>query len=70
MRKPFLSNYSYFIERRIFAQNYKFSNKNDLLCAWRDFKKNVDMINETLSHKVHQYSILIGETMVESAIVC
>ena len=30
----------YFIEKRIFAQNQKFSNKNDLLCAWRDFKEN------------------------------
>ena len=24
-----------------FLQNYKFSNKNDLDCAWRDFKRNL-----------------------------
>ena len=23
------------------AQSYKFSNKNDLFCAWRDLKKNL-----------------------------
>jgi hypothetical protein len=39
MGKLFLNNLIYFIERRIFAQNYKFTNKNYLLCAWRDFKK-------------------------------
>ena len=37
--KPFLENHFYFIERGIFASNFKFSNKNDLLCAWRDFNK-------------------------------
>ena len=42
MRKPFSSNSSYFIERRIFAKNYKFSNKtDDHVFAWRDFKKNL-----------------------------
>ena len=25
------------IKRRIFALNYRFSNKNDLVCAWREF---------------------------------
>ena len=39
MRKVFLLKKIYFIERRVFAQNYKFRNKNDLLCAWRNFKK-------------------------------
>ena len=29
-----------FIKGMIFAQNYKFSKKNYLLCAWRNFKKN------------------------------
>ena len=24
-----------------FSQNYKFSNKNDIVCAWRDLKKNL-----------------------------
>ena len=37
--KPFLEIFSYFIERGIFASNCKFNNKNDLLCAWRDFNK-------------------------------
>ena len=37
--KPFWENIFYFIERGIFASNCKFSNKNDLLCAWRDFNK-------------------------------
>ena len=39
MRKAFFRKYFYFIERRIFAPNDKFSNKNDHLPAWRDFKK-------------------------------
>ena len=37
--KPFLENLFYFIERGIFASNCKFSNKNDLLCTWRDFNE-------------------------------
>ena len=37
--KPFLENLFYFIERGIFESNCKFSNKNDILCAWRDFNK-------------------------------
>jgi hypothetical protein len=40
-RKPFSSNSFYCIERRPFLQNHKFSNKNYLLCAWRDFKKEI-----------------------------
>jgi hypothetical protein len=35
MRKPFSSNLFYFIERRSFAENQKFSNKNNHLPAWR-----------------------------------
>ena len=35
----FSSNSFYFIEMRTFAWNGKFSNKKDLKCAWRDFKK-------------------------------
>ena len=35
--KPFSDLLIYFIKVRIFALNYKFSNKNDLVCAWRDF---------------------------------
>ena len=36
-RKPF----SYIKKGQMLAQNYKFSNKNSLLCSWRDFKKNL-----------------------------
>ena len=49
-----------------FAQNYKFSNKDDLLCAMRmqGFKKifvvDIDMINETLKPTFHPYSIFTG----------
>ena len=35
MRKPFSSNSIYFIERRSFTENHKFSNKNNHLPAWR-----------------------------------
>ena len=52
MWKPFCSNsYSTRIATRAFLQNYKYSNKDDLLFARRDFKKifvgYTDMINET-----------------------
>ena len=33
--KPFF----YFIEVKNFVQSYKFINKNDLICAWKDFTK-------------------------------
>ena len=36
---PFSDHPIYFMKRRILNLNYKFSNKNYLLCAWRDFKK-------------------------------
>ena len=48
MGKALFRKYFYFIEWWIVAQNYKFSNKNDLPCAWRNFKKNFTMY-ETLS---------------------
>ena len=37
IRKPFFDHLIYFIKGRICASDYKFSNKNDILCAWRDF---------------------------------
>jgi hypothetical protein len=58
---PFLDSFIYFIKRRIFAQNDKFSNKNDLVSEWRDFNKKIEvyvqvhMIKDTLSHKFHPY---------------
>ena len=52
----------YSIKGRIFASNLKFSHKNYLLCAWRDYKKEfvvyLHIINESLSHIFHPYSIL------------
>ena len=46
--KPFPDLLIHFKKGRIFALNYKFSNKNDLVCAWRNFKKNLCGIwNET-----------------------
>ena len=44
MRKPFSSNSFNFIEMRTFAKNYKFSNKNDILSSWKDFKEFFDLI--------------------------
>ena len=35
MWKPFSSNSFYFIERKSFTENHKFSNKNNYLPAWR-----------------------------------
>ena len=37
--KPLMENLFYFIERGIFASYCKFNNKNDLLCARRNFNK-------------------------------
>ena len=58
--KTFLENHFYIMERRTFAQNCKFNNKNDLLCEWRDFNicfvVYVQKIDETLSHKFHPHS--------------
>ena len=60
-QNPFYFYSFYFIERRTLLQSYQFSNKNDHLSAWRDFKKKifvvyVDMANEILSQKFHPYS--------------
>ena len=35
--KPFSDLLIHFIKGRIFALIYKFSNKNDMVCPWRDF---------------------------------
>ena len=39
IRNAFLGKFVLFIKRGIYASNCKFSNKNDLLYAWRDFHK-------------------------------
>ena len=40
--------------------NYKFSNKKDQVCAWRDLKKNLCCVHayDKWIHKFHSYSIL------------
>ena len=49
MRKPFLYNYFYFIEKRVLAKNYKFSNNNDIVFGWIDFNKKI--CDEWIYHK-------------------
>ena len=41
MRKPFSIKWIYLIERRSFDQKYKFSNKNEMVCAWKNFQKKI-----------------------------
>ena len=43
------------LDFRILAKKYKFINKNDLLCAWRELKK-------TLCGKYTYDSLMIYET--------
>ena len=43
MFKAFLENIFYFTEGKVFTFICKFSDKNDLLCAMRDFNKKVVM---------------------------
>ena len=57
--KAFLDPLIYFIKVKNFAQNDKFSNKNDMYPLVKEFqKKNAITISETLSQKFHPYSIL------------
>ena len=65
----------YLIERRIFGQKYKFSNKNDMVRAWRNFKNILSRPLFTIIFrqemlKFHPYSILTGDTMVGFVIFC
>ena len=55
----------YLIERRIFGQKYKFSNKNDMVSTWRNFKNIFSRPLFTIIFsfrpemlKFHPYSIL------------
>ena len=75
MHSPFSIKLIYLIERRIFGQKYKFSNKNDMVSAWRNFKNIFSrplftVIFRPEMLKFHPYSILIGDTMVEFVIFC
>ena len=38
MPKPFSIKCIYLLQKRRFDQKYKFSNKNDMVCSWRNFK--------------------------------
>ena len=47
MRQPFSIKWIHLIERRSFDQKYKFSNKNDMVSAWRNFQKKSCGISHT-----------------------
>ena len=75
MRSPFSIKWIYLIERRSFDQKYKFSNKNDMVSAWRNFKNNFSRPLFTIIFrpemlKFHPYSILTGDTIVGFVIFC
>ena len=58
-----------------FDQKYKFSNKNDMVSAWRNFKYIFPrplfiIIFRPEMLKFHPYSILTGDTRVEFVIFC
>ena len=73
MRSPISIKWIYLIERRSFGQKYKFSNKNDMVSAWRNFKNIFPrplfiIIFRPEMLKFHPYSILTGDTRVEFVI--
>ena len=75
MFSPFSIKWIYLIERRIFGQKYKFSNKNAMVSTWRYFKKKNSRPLFTIFFrpemlKFHPYSILTGQTMVGFVIYC
>ena len=75
MRQPFSIKLIYLIEKRSFDQKYKFSNKNDMVSAWRNFKNIFSRPLFTIIFrpemlKFHPYSILTGDTMVRFVIFC
>jgi len=75
MRSPFSIKWVHLIERRSFGQKYKFSNKNDMVSAWRNFKNIFSGPLFTIIFgpemlKFHPYSILTGVAMVGFVIYC
>ena len=75
MRSPFSIKWIYLIERRSFGQKYKFSNKNDMVSTWRNFKNIFSRPLFTITFrpemlKFHPYSILTGDSMVGFVIFC
>ena len=68
MHKPFSFKWIYLIERRSLGQKHKFSNKNDMVSAWRNFKT---IFPRPLFIIIFRpYSILTGDTRVEFVIYC
>ena len=75
MRSPFSIKWIYLIERRSFGQKYKFSNKNDMVSAWRNFKNTFPrplfiIIFSPEMLKFQPYSILTGQTVFRLVIYC
>ena len=75
MRLTFSIKWIYLIERRNFDQKYKFSNKNDMVSAWRNFKNIFSrplftIIFRPQMIKFHPYSNLTGEGKVDFLIYC
>ena len=74
MRKPFSIKSIYLIEKRNFDQKYKFSNKNDMVFTWRNFKNIFSRPLFTIIFRPKillffvTYSILTGQTKVEFVI--
>ena len=73
MLKPFSIKWIYLIEKRSFYQKYKFSNKNDMVCTWRNFKNIFSRPLFTIIFRPKifffvTYSILTGQTKVEFVI--
>ena len=65
----------YLVERRNFDQKYKFSNKNNMVSAWRNFKNIFPrplfiIIFRPEMLKFHPYSIFTRNTRVEFVIYC
>ena len=61
--------------RKNFDQKYKFSNKNNMVSAWRNFKNIFSRPLFTIIFrpemlKLHPYSILTGDTIVGFVIFC
>ena len=58
-----------------FDQKYKFSNKNGMVSAWRNFRNifsrpHLTIIFRSEMLRFHPYSILTGDTMVGFVIFC
>ena len=64
---PPCASHEFTSEKRIFCQKYKFSNKNDTVCAWRNLEKYFSLSFQAILFFV-TYSILTGQNKVEFVI--